>query len=69
VLARCCSAIRMSWYLSDDIYDQIWFRDEPMTNARGRRAGVEGSHPSHQWRLEIIRDDRLAHRLCDRSGG
>ena len=52
--------------LSDDIYDQIWYRDEPADDACGGRARLEGPYSARKRRVEDLRHDRLADRLCRR---
>ena len=72
----CCSAKELRaiadvmlkhphvWIMSDDMYEHLVFDGVQARDDRAGGAGVARSHGDDQRRVEGLRDDRLAHRLC-----
>ena len=57
------------WIMSDDMYEHLVFDGFTARDDRAGRAGPARPHPDHHRRVEDLRDDRLAHRLCRRPEG
>ena len=55
------------WIMSDDMYEHLVFDDFEFTTPAQIEPGALRPHPDLQRRVEILCDDRLAHRLCRRA--
>ena len=65
--ATFCSRHPHVFVLSDDIYEQIWFDDEPITTLAAAVPALKEPHPARERRVEILRHDGVADRLCCRT--
>ncbi len=56
------------WMLTDDMYEHLVYDDFTFTTPAAGRAVALRAHADAEWRVEGLLHDRLAHRLCRRSG-
>ena len=54
------------WVLTDDMYEHLVYDDFEFTTIAAGRAQALRPHAHHERRVQGLRHDRLAHRLCGR---